>query len=64
MAQVKPPAFYMIVGLVPMDKGRILLDDEDISFSLLPYRRPTIFISLKRPIFCIARYNRALYTFR
>ena len=28
----KTTSFYMIVGLVPMDKGRILLDDEDISF--------------------------------
>jgi lipopolysaccharide export system ATP-binding protein len=28
----KTTSFYMIVGLVPMDKGRILLDDQDISF--------------------------------
>jgi lipopolysaccharide export system ATP-binding protein len=28
----KTTSFYMIVGLVPMDKGRILLDGEDISF--------------------------------
>ena len=25
----KTTSFYMIVGLVPMDKGRILLDDEE-----------------------------------
>ncbi len=28
----KTTSFYMIVGLVPMDKGRIILDDQDISF--------------------------------
>ena len=28
----KTTSFYMIVGLVPMDKGRILLDGDDISF--------------------------------
>jgi lipopolysaccharide export system ATP-binding protein len=28
----KTTSFYMIVGLVPMDKGQITLDDEDISF--------------------------------
>ena len=28
----KTTSFYMIVGLVPMDKGSIWLDDEDLSF--------------------------------
>ena len=28
----KTTSFYMIVGLVPMDKGQISLNDEDISF--------------------------------
>jgi lipopolysaccharide export system ATP-binding protein len=34
----KTTAFYMIVGLVPCQKGRIVLDDEDIS-SLPMHRR-------------------------
>jgi ABC-type (unclassified) transport system, ATPase component len=34
MGQEKPPLFYMVVGIVPRDAGRIIIDDEDIS--LLP----------------------------
>ena len=30
-APARPPSFYMIVGLIPPDTGRILLDDEDIT---------------------------------
>ena len=34
----KTTAFYMIVGLIPSDKGRILLDGQDLT--ALPMQRP------------------------